>query len=341
MSTKHNPAELEDLKQRIDIRDLASRLGMQLRGKQARCYNSEQHKHGDKNFSLGLDINENRYKCFACGVGGSVIDLYMGVQKVDFKQALDELRGLYGLENPTNPQAHKPRAIIAQKAEKQENRAVYKRIAELESGLDDEAKTYLLGRGLTEETLTRFKLFSIRDYKTTSDTLKSEFSMEDLRRAGVVGEKDTFIFYKHRILVPFFEGEDVVFYQGRRVDNEQPKYLMPREVAVPLYNINTLKAKTKGTRVYVCEGVFDALIMEQEGYHAVAILGVNNFKPEWAEMFRGLEVVLALDNDEAGKKTTDELARLFYLQGMNTKTIELPQGIKDITDYHISPNGNN
>jgi DNA primase len=104
---------------------------------------------------------------------------------------------------------------------------------------------------------------------------------------------------------------------------------------VPLFNTDTLKDLKAGDKVYICEGVFDAMMLEQQGYKAVAILGVNNFKPEMAELFKGLEVVLCLDNDESGKLGTQTLARVFLFNGQSGKTKTLPDGVKDITEYFI------
>ena len=75
------------------------------------------------------------------------------------------------------------------------------------------------------------------------------------------------------------------------------------------------------------------MILEQEGFKAVAILGVNNLKPEMTDLFKGLEVVLCLENDEAGKEATKQVARAFALRGQEVYIKQLPAGIKDITEY--------
>jgi DNA primase len=127
----------------------------------------------------------------------------------------------------------------------------------------------------------------------------------------------------------------IIFLQGRRLDQEQPKYLHLKGVGVPMYNSDTLQGLKKGDKVYITEGVFDATVLEQNGYHAVAILGVNNFKPEMTHQFKGLDVVLAFDNDEAGERATKEVAKMFLLNGQEVKTKRLPENVKDITDYFI------
>lgn len=54
--------DLDRLKQAMPIMDLAKSLGLEVRGRQARCFNSQAHAHNDHNFSLGLDTNRNRLR---------------------------------------------------------------------------------------------------------------------------------------------------------------------------------------------------------------------------------------------------------------------------------------
>jgi len=342
----------------MPILDLAKSLGMEIKGRQARCYNSTAHNHNDSNFSLGLDIKRNRYKCFACGEQGSVIDLYMQVKGLEFRQAVKELAEMTGL-SPKSQNTHqtgynKPYAYKDVKNPSQATReainedlGAYSDIYEelylyctggLENdcpALDKESNSFLKDRGLKQETLDRFLLFSIKDYQATDKHLKEKFGTKKLSEAGIIGENGNLIFYKHKIIIPFLQDGRIIFLQGRRLDQEQPKYLHLKR-PVPLYNADALAETEKGEKVYICEGVFDTMMLEQNGYKAIGILGVNNFKDDYIDLFKGLNVVLALDNDEAGRKGTKELAKMFLLKGQGVSSKQLPDGINDITDYFLS-----
>jgi len=345
MQTNHPQIDIDQLKQAIPITELAQRLGLVIRGKQARCYNGQAHAHGDRNFSLGLDIKRNRYKCFACGEQGSIIDLYKAVKGIELSQAIKELAELAGIApaplQTGDKAVIKPYKAYEPKKAKTEPAGdysdVYEELLLACGGLDQESQNYLTGatRGLAEETLNRFLLCSISDYQSVNNRLKAKFSNEELKRAGVISDTDNLIFYKHKIIIPFMSEGRVVFLQGRRIDDGQPKYLHLKR-PVPLFNIDALEGLKKGDKVYISEGVFDAMMLEQNGYRAVAILGVNNFKPEYTDLFKGFDVVLCLDNDEAGKRATGELAKMFLLKGQAVKSKQLPDGIKDITEYFIA-----
>jgi len=340
-TTARQDIDLEQLKRAIPIIELAEILGLEVKGKQARCYNNQAHSHDDKNKSLGFDVARNRYKCFACGEQGSIIDLYKQVKGLATGEAIKELAEMTGLA-PQSGQSQ-PRATLTTKRDPEptaepakDYSEIYGELVYLCGGLDKESRDYLTGakRGLTEATLKHFALCSIADYKEIDQQLKAKFSIDELRGAGLLSDKDSLIFYKHRVIIPFFNEGKIVFLQGRRLDDGQPKYLHIKK-PVPLFNPDALTGLTKGSKVYVCEGAFDAMILEQNGYKAVGILGVNNFKPDYTELFKGLELVLCLDNDDAGERATGELAKMFLLKGQAVKSKQLPDGIKDITEYFI------
>jgi len=345
LTTQKTDIDLDALKQAIRITDLARDLGLQVRGKQARCFNASIHKRGDKTPSLGFDLMTNRFKCFACGVSGSIIDLYKEIKGVEVSQAIRDLAQMAGLQKTSTGQPKsgaKNRVIQPQTPRRQQAgnldalAGIYEALRGYCGTLDTQSLAYLTGetRGLTQETLTRFRLFSIKDYASANKFMREKFSLEQLQGAGLVSEAGNLLFYQHKIIIPFLNDGRIIFLQGRRTDQDHPRYLHI-EKPVPLFNADTLKDLKAGERVYICEGVFDAMILEQNGYKAVAILGVNNFKPEMASLFTGLEVVLCLDNDESGQQATKALAGLFLLQGQSIKTKVLPDGIKDITEYFI------
>ena len=368
MQTTPKSIDIDRLKQALRIDELAKMLGLEIKGKQARCFNGARHKNNDKNFSLGFDLKANRFKCFACGVSGSIIDLYKEVKGVDISQTIKDLAQMAGLQFPMSMNDNKNKIKVAKdtyhrlgkvgslnwgkrggkiphiqherRDRTRQSEGIYEALREYCGEVDGESLNYLTGatRGLTQATIKRFKIFNIKDYQTTNKYLQGKFTPEQLKEAGLVSDEGNLIFYKHKIIIPFIEGGHIVFLQGRRTDDDHPRY-MHLKSPTPLFNTDTLigglNPSKQGGKIYICEGVFDAMMLEQQGYKAVAILGVNNFKPEMTGLFSGLNVVLCLDNDESGKQATQALSKLFLLNGQIIKTKILPDGIKDITEYFI------
>ena len=96
--------QLEKIK-RIPINDVAQRLGVLVNGNtKLNCWNSSAHNNGDANPSMSIDIKTNRCKCFACGVGGTTVDMVMGYRDIDFNKAVNELAEMIG-GNPKTTKA--------------------------------------------------------------------------------------------------------------------------------------------------------------------------------------------------------------------------------------------
>lgn len=320
--------DLEELKRSVDIVELARTLGLEVRRNQARCYNVQAHSNGDRKPSLGLDVKTNRYKCFACGVHGSVLDLYMEVKGVDLKTAIADLGGIKHIQTHPRPTDFPDK----------DNVKVYEALRDIcPKELPEEYLTYLIGkkRGLNLGVIKQFGLFGLTDYQKADKSLKESFSLEALKRAGVVNEKGNLIFYRHTLIVPFYESNQILYLQGRAIDDTHPKYLNLLGIDKPIFNAGILRKLNDNEKVYLCEGVFDAIRLTQEGYNAVGLLGVTDFTGDDVEMFLPFNVVIALDNDDAGKQMTNEIADKFIKKGKVVKIKQLPEGIKDITDYFL------
>lgn len=56
--------------------------------------------HSEKTASLKMYANKQRFKCFGCGEGGSVIDFVMKIENLPFKGALIKLNNAFNLGLP-------------------------------------------------------------------------------------------------------------------------------------------------------------------------------------------------------------------------------------------------
>ena len=114
------------------------------------------------------------------------------------------------------------------------------------------------------------------------------------------------------------------------------KYQSTAGVANRLFNGDILKTLKKGERVYLCEGEFDTMILEQYGKHAVGVLGVSNYEDDTIKRLNDFDLVIAFDNDERGRKEALKISNIFYKQtGREVIREKLPEGIKDITELII------
>lgn len=81
-----------------------------------------------------------------------------------------------------------------------------------------------------------------------------------------------------------------------------------KDAKINILNLRSLQSDKKNTPVYVCEGDWDFLVMDEIIHRtgitglAIGIPGAATFKLEWVQLFRNKTVHFVYDNDQAGIK---------------------------------------
>ncbi|MGH9462292.1 MAG: CHC2 zinc finger domain-containing protein [Vicinamibacteria bacterium] len=141
-----------------------------------------------------------------------------------------------------------------------------------------------------------------------------------------------------RIAIPIQnrDGEVAFFKLAKDPEDrsESPKMLAPRGMRYELYGWEQLLARPQ--RLIVCEGEFDRLVIEAQGYPAVTSTGgAGTFREEWAKDFASIEeVYLCFDRDEAGWRGTQRIGRLIP----HARVVVLPEEVGeggDVTDFFV------
>lgn len=202
---------------------------------------------------------------------------------------------------------------------KEKQNLIYESLEKFCYGVDDETYDYLRGkeRGLSQETIKRFRLFAIKDLKLTFEYLKDCFSVDELIISGLINKNNKLVFTYHKLIIPYLENNKIVYLRGRRIQasTELSKYISLSNYSgnLPLkrfFNIDTLKRVMENERLIVCEGEFDTMIMEQEGYAAIGIPGVTNIPAEQIGTIKKYDLYIAFDNDEAGASAMQKIVKL-------------------------------
>ncbi len=188
--------------------------------------------------------------------------------------------------------------------------------------LNPETRGMLNQRGINDATIEKFLL-------GYDDGSRLGFASAEVSALGD--------FFKDRFIFPIMDADgNVVNMVGRSKTNAQPLYKnLPAHYVIDpnvLFNEGVMK---DNDTVFLCEGIIDALSLIQANFPAVSILGVNSFKPEWAEKFKDKHVFLCFDNDEIGRMGKEAVARQISESAAEVYFIDLPQGIKDINDYFV------
>jgi 5S rRNA maturation endonuclease (ribonuclease M5) len=111
---------------------------------------------------------------------------------------------------------------------------------------------------------------------------------------------------RHPYFTPTSSGEWVLsYYQDRGDKSSALRWKSPKGSTPQLFNLRSLEAESL-EGVVICEGAADTITasLALEGLSSVAVIGVPGvaaWRDEWAHFVNGLRVVVAADNDEAGR----------------------------------------
>lgn len=325
-----NPPLHESLAQRIkrDVRllDVAGEYAGEIRqhGKTrvCRCLCGQ---NSDRNPSFTL--YEDHYHCFACGRHGSVIDLVMLVEQLDFKAALEFLRRHYlsgeSRDAPVHRVAKPPAPCklaisddvkrVLDAATNHYHAALWRTPAVLD---------VLYRRGLTDDTLRRLRI-GYAGGDLGQALFGQGVDLQLAARAGLISPRGEFL--RGRIVIPVLDMQGrAVWMIGRALqDDDAPKYL---GLLDGLVHKQPLVVGTPRKGVIWVEGPFDLAALVQWGlderYLLIALLGtacdaaVQLLLPQLTP-----GAIICTDQDLAGKQAALKLATLLSTHGIASSVV--------------------
>ena len=265
--------------------------------------------HTEDTPSFTVFVEDNRWKCFGCGRGGSVFDFVMEREKLEFWDAVLYLAGKCGIPVPNITEEEKTEHIKREQVETLLSQYAAACHRALKS--DEKALEYLKGRGVTDESIEAYGIgVGVSLTKNVDKALAKESGISDTRLVG-------------RIIFPIQRGGKVVQVSARTLSPEDKrKYIWLSRELYP-FNSHRLRAE----RVVLVEGVLDAILLEQAGFQACAT-GVH-FKRDWLRLIRKeTNCYAAFDQDDsgAGETANESVSDLLFEGGHKAFVVKLPEG---------------
>ena len=296
-----NKIDLDEIRA-TPIEEVAENLGIGIVRHMALCP-----FHNDKHPSLHFDLKKNRYKCFACGASGNVIDLVMRYNNMEFKEAINWIGNKE--VNTAKDNAY----------EKKESR---------EEAVDIEYLEVLMKNVCINEDAARFLFDERRIDRRVVEWcgLSSVSSDTPCWRWGKA-------FYDApSLLIPYRDVDGkLLTVQGRYLGKEKkPRFKFPHGSQAGMYNKQVIATLKKGDELWITEGPSDCWAMMSAGRKAVAIpsatsLTAGDLRLLGDGLQKGVSLHMAPDNDRPGMELFKTLKRHFPdLQGH-----VLPDGVKD------------
>jgi DNA primase len=314
-----SPAFLDELRHRLSIFDLVGRkVRLTRRGKQATGLCPF---HNEKSPSFHVyDDDEPHYHCFGCGAHGDAITFVMQTEGLDFRDSVERLAGEAGLEVPKD---------TPQDREREERRANLGTVMEASCSFfqaqlaGSPGAGYFQRRGLTSETIQRFRLGFAPDSRTALKAHLAKLEIPEALsiEAGMLIKPEdggtSYDRFRGRVIFPIADTKGrIVAFGGRVLGDEKPKYLNSPETPLfskgrQLYNMNfAQKAARESSEVIVVEGYMDVIALAQAGFpQVVAPLGTALTEEQIEVLWRlAPEPILCFDGDEAGQKAAAKVA---------------------------------
>jgi DNA primase len=301
--------------------------------------------HDERTPSFVVSPERGIFRCFGCDVSGDVFKFVMLFDNISWIEAVKKLAekaniAILEIKQDTVKISEKARLFDILKKS-----AMFYHICLLESPNARKAREYLEKRGVTRETMGKFKLgFAVKDRSLRLLLNKYCCTIDNLLKSGLVAKNASGSFFEYmsdRIVFPIFDVQGrVVAFGGRTITNQQPKYLNTPETIIysksaNLYGLfQTLPELRKERKTIVLEGYIDVLIPQQAGIiGAVGILGTA-FSQYHAKLISRYSdsVTLLFDSDKAGRIATQKALEILVENDMESKVSVLPENI-DADEY--------
>ena len=339
----------------INIVDLISTYG-ELR-RQGRGFVAVCPFHDDQRPSMQINPDRQTWKCWVCDIGGDVFSFIMKKENVSFPEALRMLAEKAGIQIE-EPKNRKGRGSNDDKKSLLE--AMKWAVGEFHQCLMHDpsaqhARKYLLDRGISEESLSKFQLgYAPDSWSWLLDRgVAKSWKPDDLEAVGLVarGERGSrYDRFRGRAIFPISDAQSRPIAVGGRVlpgaAPDSAKYVNCNETRLyqkshQLYGLDLARDSINKTRqAVVMEGYTDVIMAVQHGIHnAVACCGTALGESQIKLLKRYCDsVVLLLDGDEAGQKRASAILELFVSAQMDLRILTLPDGL-DPCDYLLKYNG--
>ena len=336
------PAFIDELIARNPIEDVVGQY-VELKRKGGRLFGLCPF-HGEKTASFSVSPDAQLYYCFGCHKGGGVANFIMEIEGLSYPDAVRFLAKRAGLEVPEDETYRSQYKLQERLWALCKDAARYYR-KQLFAPEGKQAVEYIVGRGLSRQTVTNFGLgFAPPGWSGLLDAMHGlGYSTEELLAAGLAlrSQKSGSAYdrFRNRLMFPIIDVRgNVIGFGGRVMDDSTPKYLNSPESTIfnkrkNLFAMNVAK-KSKLGYIILTEGYMDAIALHQYGFDcAVASLGTALTEEHANLLSKYTErVVLTYDADQAGQNATQRAVPILEKAGLKVKILRM-EGAKDPDEY--------
>ncbi len=302
--------------------------------------------HDEKTPSFTVSPHKGIFKCFGCGKGGNAIHFLMEHEQQSFVEAIKYLGAKFHIhieEEEVTPE------MLKQRSERESMMVVTDFAAAFFSEMlnnSDEGKSvglgYLRQRGFRDDIIAKFQLGYSPEKRDALivEAKKRGYKWEYLEKTGLmyVGDNYKADRFRGRVMFPIHSlAGKVIGFGGRilKTDTKKvAKYQNSPESEIyhksrVLYGIFQAKQEiSKQDKCYLVEGYTDVMSFHQTGINNVVASSGTALTQDQIKLISRFtkNVTVIYDGDSAGIKASLRGIDLILAEGLNVKTLLLPDG---------------
>lgn len=303
--------------------------------------------HGEKTPSFHVIPDQQFYHCFGCKASGDVFAFVQQQEHMTFFEALVHLAKRARIPLPKEERTPEEEKAYRERRGMLEAMDLAARFFhhQLMEEVGKPGREYLLRRGLTEETIRRFRLGWAPGRGALFRALRGRFPVEIIEKAGLVlprrdgsGYTDAFF---DRVMFPIADlNGRVIGFGGRILEGQGAKYKNTAETPLfskrhVLFGLDQAKEAMRArNQAILVEGYMDVIMPHQHGIrNVVAPLGTA-LTDEQCRVIRqqAQQAIVAFDMDTAGQMATLRGLEKLYETGCDVRVLQIPDG-KDPDEF--------
>ncbi len=314
--------------------------------------------HKEKTGSFSVNATHGYFYCFGCHEKGDVFTFVMKLETISFPESVRAVAAKCGIALPkrefNSPEEAREAGLRRQLIDIHEAATQYFE-AQLRSPEAARAREYLTGRGVTAETIAKFRIgYAPDDFNHMRETLRQHFAEEVLRASGLFSAKEQtddegnvkagpmYARFRKRITFPIAneQGKTIAF-TARALDTVDtdakagPKYMNSPET--PLYTKGQVLFNLDKAKAAMRELDFALLVEGQMDCISVYMAGVKNVIATSGTAFTEMQVrllgrftkrvVVNFDPDTAGANAAEKSIALLTEEEFEVKVVSLEGGL--------------
>ena len=312
--------------------------------------------HKEKTGSFSVNATHGYFYCFGCHEKGDIFTFVMKLENVSFPEAVRLVAQKAGIPLPkrefSSPEEAREAGMRRQLLDIHEAATQYFEAA-LKSAEAARAREYLTGRGVTAETIQKFRIgYAPDDFNHMRNALAPHFNEEVLRTSGLFKWKEQadgspgplYAGFRKRIMFPIAnEQSKPIAFTGRALDAQDEKgrdiakYMNSPEGPVytkghVLFNLDKARQEIRNLGfALLVEGQMDCISVYMAGIRNVIATSGTAFTEAQVRLLSRFtpnkQVILNFDPDTAGRTAAEKAGAMLLEEGFDVRIVLLEDGL--------------